>query len=139
VSDERAFIEKICTHPDDDTARLVYADWLEEHDRQQQAEFIRISIQIAILKKEPGWLPTEEELARWTIEETRMLFRLNNYDREKKIEELRERLKAIEPIALDPIVSHFTKPKWKLSWERGFVEAITCTAEDFLAVADQFV
>ncbi|MBX7102613.1 MAG: TIGR02996 domain-containing protein [Gemmataceae bacterium] len=31
--------------PDDDTLRLVYADWLDEHDDPARAEFIRIQIE----------------------------------------------------------------------------------------------
>ncbi|WP_082842463.1 TIGR02996 domain-containing protein [Gemmata sp. SH-PL17] len=31
TSDERAFLKAICDQPADDTVRLVFADWLEEH------------------------------------------------------------------------------------------------------------
>src|SRR5687768_13842732 len=36
-------------HPDDDQARLVYADWLEEQGDQPQAEFIRLQLRRAAL------------------------------------------------------------------------------------------
>jgi uncharacterized protein (TIGR02996 family) len=42
---EPAFLEDILDHPDDDTPRLVYADWLEdrgERDDEARAEFIRV-------------------------------------------------------------------------------------------------
>ncbi len=39
--DELAFLDQIADQPDDDTTRLVYADWLEEHDRVERADGIR--------------------------------------------------------------------------------------------------
>jgi uncharacterized protein (TIGR02996 family) len=38
------FLREICDHPDDDTPRLVYADWLEEQGLAERAEFIRAQI-----------------------------------------------------------------------------------------------
>jgi uncharacterized protein (TIGR02996 family) len=37
-----AFLDAIFTHPDDDTPRLVYADWLQEHGQENYARFIRL-------------------------------------------------------------------------------------------------
>jgi uncharacterized protein (TIGR02996 family) len=42
VSDEDALLAAILADPDDDTPRLVYADWLDEHGRHDRAEFIRL-------------------------------------------------------------------------------------------------
>jgi uncharacterized protein (TIGR02996 family) len=45
VDAEPAFLEDILDHPDDDTPRLVYADWLDdrgERDDEARAEFIRV-------------------------------------------------------------------------------------------------
>jgi uncharacterized protein (TIGR02996 family) len=44
---DAAFLEAICAAPDDDTPRLVYADWLEEHGDRDRAEFIRVQIELA--------------------------------------------------------------------------------------------
>ncbi|MGL6076505.1 MAG: TIGR02996 domain-containing protein [Fimbriiglobus sp.] len=44
--DEAALLRTICEDPDADLPRLVYADWLEEHDRIERAEFIRWQIEI---------------------------------------------------------------------------------------------
>jgi uncharacterized protein (TIGR02996 family) len=41
MSDKEALIRAICTFPDEDTPRLVYADWLEEHNEGGRAEFVR--------------------------------------------------------------------------------------------------
>jgi uncharacterized protein (TIGR02996 family) len=48
----RGFLDDIVAHIDDDTPRLVYADWLTEHGQDDRAEFIRVQIQRARL---PAW------------------------------------------------------------------------------------
>lgn len=42
-----AFLADIIEHPDDDTPRLIYADWLEDHDQPERAEFIRVQCELA--------------------------------------------------------------------------------------------
>ena len=42
MSDEPALLAAILAHPDEDTPRLMYADWLDEHGQPERAEFIRI-------------------------------------------------------------------------------------------------
>jgi uncharacterized protein (TIGR02996 family) len=49
MSDEAGFLKSIADQPGDRTARLVYADWLDEHDRRSEAEFLRLQIQVADL------------------------------------------------------------------------------------------
>jgi uncharacterized protein (TIGR02996 family) len=44
VRQEEAFLRAIAENPEDDTHRLVYADWLEEHDQSERAELIRVQI-----------------------------------------------------------------------------------------------
>jgi uncharacterized protein (TIGR02996 family) len=51
MSDEDAFVHSILNNPDDDTSRLVFADWLEEHGRASHAELIRIQCELARLPK----------------------------------------------------------------------------------------
>src|SRR5215203_4619487 len=51
MTDAPAFFRAIEANPDDDTPRLVYADWLDEHaatdaDRAR-AEFIRVQCELA--------------------------------------------------------------------------------------------
>jgi uncharacterized protein (TIGR02996 family) len=41
TTERAAFLDAIRTNPDDDTARLVYADFLQEHGEGDRAEFIR--------------------------------------------------------------------------------------------------
>lgn len=39
--EEAAFAKAVLENPADDTARKVFADWLEEHDRRQEAAYLR--------------------------------------------------------------------------------------------------
>jgi uncharacterized protein (TIGR02996 family) len=70
---ERHFLEDIAANIDDDTPRLVYADWLMENDREERGEFIRVQVERA---RRPAWDPAqvrlrlrEEELLEWHGEE----------------------------------------------------------------------
>jgi uncharacterized protein (TIGR02996 family) len=45
MSDRAALEAGIVARPDDDTARLVFADWLDEHGEHSRAEFIRLQIE----------------------------------------------------------------------------------------------
>jgi uncharacterized protein (TIGR02996 family) len=42
VSDRCTLFANVLNQPADDTARLVLADWLDEHDEPERAEFIRV-------------------------------------------------------------------------------------------------
>jgi uncharacterized protein (TIGR02996 family) len=42
MSDADALLDAIFDRPDDDTPRLVYADWLQENGQENYAEFIRL-------------------------------------------------------------------------------------------------
>jgi uncharacterized protein (TIGR02996 family) len=54
MSEEDALLAAICSDPDEDTLRLAYADWLEEHDCHEQAVFMRMQIELA---RCPAWEP----------------------------------------------------------------------------------
>ncbi len=47
-----ALLADIVAHPDDDTPRLVYADWLSENGQEERAELIRVQIERTRL---PEW------------------------------------------------------------------------------------
>ena len=46
MSERDALLTAVCTNPEDDTPRLVFADWLDEHDEVVRAEFIRLQIEL---------------------------------------------------------------------------------------------
>jgi uncharacterized protein (TIGR02996 family) len=52
MSDEKALLAAILANPDEDTPRLAYADWLQEHGDESglaRAEFIRLQCELARL------------------------------------------------------------------------------------------
>ena len=59
MSNEQAFLQSVLADPEDDTPRLVYADWLDDNGRPERAEFIRVQIELARLPEEN---PRREEL-----------------------------------------------------------------------------
>jgi uncharacterized protein (TIGR02996 family) len=69
MSDRAAFIRAICEQPTDDTVRLVFADWLEEHDEPARAEFIRVQVKLA--KKPVGCHRHAKECPRYGLWRTR--------------------------------------------------------------------
>jgi uncharacterized protein (TIGR02996 family) len=51
--DEReALVAAIAANPDDDTPRLAFADWLQEHGEDDRAEFIRLECERARLTED---------------------------------------------------------------------------------------
>src|SRR5262245_55597845 len=66
MSDERALLAAICAHPDEDTPRLMYADWLDDYagsmpvkkrkSTRMRAELIRVQCALAQLS------PDEEDV-----------------------------------------------------------------------------
>src|SRR5262245_57432383 len=55
VTDGDALIRSILANPADDAPRLVYADWLQEHGRGEDAEFIRVQVELARLGFDGGF------------------------------------------------------------------------------------
>jgi uncharacterized protein (TIGR02996 family) len=47
VSGDDPFLREISANPEDDTVRLVYADWLEDHGQAERAELIRVQTALA--------------------------------------------------------------------------------------------
>ena len=49
-----ALYQAILDAPDDDTPRMVYADWLDDVGEARRAEFLRVQCRIALLSKTDG-------------------------------------------------------------------------------------
>jgi uncharacterized protein (TIGR02996 family) len=45
MNEREALLRAVCENPDDDTPRLVFADWLQENGDEPRAEFIRLQCQ----------------------------------------------------------------------------------------------
>jgi uncharacterized protein (TIGR02996 family) len=67
--DAAALLRAIVRHPDEDTPRLVYADWLQENGRTEEAEFLRVQCRLAASEpddpKYPALIDRDEELRLW--------------------------------------------------------------------------
>lgn len=50
MTEREALLRAVCENPDEDTPRLVFADWLNEHDDHERAEFIRVQCEVARLQ-----------------------------------------------------------------------------------------
>src|SRR5579884_893933 len=93
LAEHEAFLRAIFDAPDDDTPRLVYADFLDEHGDPDRAELIRVQCQLAGLRSRSelvdgrdlrrrerelvNKLHPELELIHWTAEERARI----NFDR----------------------------------------------------------
>jgi uncharacterized protein (TIGR02996 family) len=62
VTEQEALVRAIVTEPEDDTVRLVYADWLQDHEQEAWAEFIRLQI---ALTRGRDWLTVNGAGFHW--------------------------------------------------------------------------
>ncbi|HJZ54739.1 MAG TPA: TIGR02996 domain-containing protein, partial [Gemmataceae bacterium] len=69
MTDEQALRKAIAEQPEEDTPRLAYADWLDEANRPDRAEFIRIQIELAPLATDdPACVPLRQrERELWVV------------------------------------------------------------------------
>jgi uncharacterized protein (TIGR02996 family) len=105
-----ALLDAIFDNPDDDTPRLVYADWLQENGQEDYAQFIRLSVQAENGSK----LPAERK-------------RLGS---ERKA--LWKRMVAVRHDAVrhTPIALH--------NYERGLCNAVTIHGDTFLRTVESW-
>jgi uncharacterized protein (TIGR02996 family) len=47
MNDHDALLTAISEHPEEDTPRLMYADWLEENGQPERADFVRTQVEVA--------------------------------------------------------------------------------------------
>jgi uncharacterized protein (TIGR02996 family) len=47
MSPDNPLLRALLAQPDDDTLRLAMADWLDENDQPERAEFIRVQVELA--------------------------------------------------------------------------------------------
>jgi uncharacterized protein (TIGR02996 family) len=95
-----AFLQAILENPDDDVPRLVYADWLEEHDQPGRAALIRLQCRRARMPVRP-----------WGLEEDALSLRIETL-RQQHSQEWRQRLDHSPPQQISP------------DFCRGFVEGV---------------
>lgn len=139
---EAGLLAAVLENPADDGVRLVYADWLDEHGGQpERAEFIRVQCRLAVLDHElmsnedcehsdcPGCAERRHLLGR----EQAILFATSAQRHPTLGERHNLFFWAIDLIEAVPQGATYTD---HLRFRRGFVEGIACTAEFWLAHAD---
>jgi uncharacterized protein (TIGR02996 family) len=62
MNERDALLRAVCANPDDDTPRLMFADWLQEHGEEDRAEFIRAQVVLARGTAHPGLKVREQAL-----------------------------------------------------------------------------
>lgn len=110
-------LREILERPEDDTARLAYADWLEENGQQPRAEFIRDSEAVRLANfsipdrmaflpfvVEGCWLCTDAE-GGWLL---------------------------FDAVTGDEVAD-------RVVVRLGFIEAVSCTSENWLTWADRLL
>jgi uncharacterized protein (TIGR02996 family) len=119
MKQEDAFLQAICENPDDDTSRLVYADWLDEHGDEvgrARAAFIRAQIELS---------------------------RMPSLDDSIEMGARRRRLRIGEAQLLDTYSRHWLKPfrgrtgllrgpNVRAQFHRGFIERLSLPVARFL-------
>jgi uncharacterized protein (TIGR02996 family) len=110
MNHHQAFLQDILEHPDDDAPRLIYADWLDDHDDPDRAEFIRAQCALAGME--------DDDERRWAL-----------LAREQAL------LWAHGKEWARP-VRHLVK-RWR--FRRGFVEGVALSADAFLRHAEELL
>jgi uncharacterized protein (TIGR02996 family) len=127
-----ALLADILANPEDDTVRLVLADWLDEHGDPERAEFIRVQVELASD-------PYRESLCRETCDPPEFWGCPDRVVRKRE----RELLAGPRPDVYENEVVWFNagdgteswRTMFRPQWRRGFVEAVACEAADWLAHA----
>lgn len=118
MDEKTALLRAILENPDDDTVRLVYADFLEERGEGERAEFIRVQCALASRK---AW--------EWSDRHVATL-----YDREQELL-YAHGTKFGLPSSFAWILAREVKGRQTVPFafiSRGFVSAIMLTQADFL-------
>jgi len=131
-----AFLRAICAAPEDDTARLVLADWLEEHGERERAEFIRVQCAIIPMLARVPCICRELVCPACKSDHEMMaaVAREEGLFRESKAWLATEWEHVYLPHRKWTAARTYPTPCVFL--DRGFVSQVTCTAADWLAHAD---
>lgn len=149
---ELSLLAGICAEPLEDTPRLVYADWLDEHGRYERAEFIRVQCELARVPA-PGELTVARILPLKPGEKDRHCVECRAIKGEQQCEHHRLYWRSQDlldyahrrvPAEVPNYVlwfngGHMGYANFKPECHRGFVDALTCSAADFLAHCDELI
>lgn len=128
TSDEQGFLAAIRADRDNDVIRGAYADWLDEHDRPERAEFIRVQILLAAPDhSHPAIDPTGDGCTVCG---------------ERRARELKLWAKnCIRWAGMSDEHYHLTGSFYGHSehWRRGFIATASCPAAVWVAIGDDIL
>jgi uncharacterized protein (TIGR02996 family) len=125
-----ALLRAICAEPDDDTPRLVAADWLEEHGDADRAAFIRIQVELARLEASGLGKSFEADTLR---KKERAYFGPYSYFWRLWAAEACPQLVRVNPgRPTSPLSEMSVEGADQLTFGRGFVEQVRCPAAEWL-------
>jgi uncharacterized protein (TIGR02996 family) len=128
MDDGSALVRAICEQPDEDTPRLVYADWCDENGQPERAEFIRLQCRIAS-----------------GIDGTKAMIRLREQERKalrNRWDDWCPQAKPNRPYTFRQDLSYLVRvlhgdgDHMGVSFARGFVDRIESGCADFLDHAE---
>jgi uncharacterized protein (TIGR02996 family) len=108
VTDEEALRAAVLAHPDDDTPRLVYADWCDDAGHADRAAFVRAQIDAA--RAEP-WCEVDREAT--------------------------QRANALLAVYVEEWTAHLSDTVEWYGFERGFIEQVGLYAHRFARGLDE--
>ncbi len=150
MTDEPALLATILARPDEDTPRLMFADWLDEHAQPVRAEFVRVQVQLADLLRRmarAGLCPPPR--TRTAAEHKRYPELFGLLARQALIWPTYSEWFPFAPVPQDHAAATcediFNKLcvyarsgtlPWVSLTQRGFVKAVQCSAANWLTHAD---
>lgn len=112
TDDETALLRAIAAHPDDDTPRMVYADWLLENGHDARAEFMRLQLEIAKIERLP-----------------RIVLNQHSHLWKRQQELLDHQLGELLGVDATDLAS------CRIGFHRGFIETIEMPAQNYASIA----
>jgi uncharacterized protein (TIGR02996 family) len=133
-----ALLRAIAAQPDEDTPRLMYADWLDENGQPERAEFIRVQVAHSTFPRCPRThfaneyqggqcIPCQAICGQWRIRAQALL---NSAPKPAELPN------PVAWFAVDPNPAHWFWDRFRPEYRRGFPSAVTCTWEDWRDHAD---
>lgn len=127
---EQAFLTDIARNPQDVTPRLIYADWLEEHEGASRAEFIRLQceynqLKVTVCKDDESCVCKRQWEAQDRLE---VIAKSETWRNWSDLKQLTDDLRIKN---YDFITGCWKKRRWHFmnwNWINGFIEEITCSS-----------
>lgn len=128
TDEEMCFIRAILAAPDDDAPMLIFADWLDEHEQPEWAEFIRLSV--ALVKKFP--------CGKCQVWSTRNCSNKDcGFGIHDRCLQLLLDANFIPTKGLCQYIALRDRESDGAYWWRGFIDGVKCTAEWWLTNAEE--